>query len=378
MNILVLGGTGAMGIPLVEKLSIDNIVYVTSRRKLVSTERIRFIQGNATEKSFLEQIVTSQHWDAIIDFMVHPEGDFEQLINIFLNNTKQYVFISSARVYSQSEEAITENTPRLLDVCEDTEYLKTNEYALAKAREEDKLFKSGKKNFTIIRPTITYNEKRLQLGVLEKENWLYRALKGRSIVFSNDINNKLTTMTYGYDVSMGIVSIIGKKEAFGEAFHITYTKSLLWSEVLSIYLNTLRKHLGKEVPVVFTNKSTNLKFKNRIYQVIYCRYFNRTFDNSKIARHCDISTFTPPKVGLTNCLERFLKNPTFNNIQWEIEAVNDKAAKEHTPLWEIPTFNERLNYIYYRYQYAIFLVKAIRFIIHIKNKIKWKLKRLTN
>ena len=83
-------------------------------------------------------------------------------------------------------------------------------------------------------------------------------------------------------------------------------------------------------------------------------------------------------MGLTNCLERFLKNPTFNNIQWEIEAVNDKAAKEHTPLWEIPTFNERLNYIYYRYQYAIFLVKAIRFIIHIKNKIKWKLKRLTN
>ena len=53
--------------------------------------------------------------------------------------------------------------------------------------EENLLFNSEKNNFTIIRPTITYNTQRLQLGVLEKENWLYRALHGRAIVFSDDV-----------------------------------------------------------------------------------------------------------------------------------------------------------------------------------------------
>ena len=56
----------------------------------------------------------------------------------------------------------------------DEEYLKTDEYALSKARQEDILHRSGKNNWTVIRPYITYSEIRLQLGVLEKELWLYR------------------------------------------------------------------------------------------------------------------------------------------------------------------------------------------------------------
>lgn len=363
MDILVLGGTGAMGIPLVEKLALqDNIIYVTSRSKRNSTKNIKYIQGNATQKAFIEQVLEMKQWDAIVDFMVHSEENLKSLLPKFLSNTHQYIFISSARVYAQSDAPISEKTPRLLNVSTDMEYLKTNEYALAKAREEDLLLNSGKKNFTIIRPSITYNTERLQLGVLEKENWLYRALKGRSIVFSEDINNKLTAMTFGQDVSIGITSIIGQQKALGETFHITYPVSLPWSEILSIYLNVLRKHLGKEIPIVMTEKSTNLRFQWRKYQVIYCRYFNRTFDNSKIAQFCDLSNFTSPKKGLIDCLENFLKNPKFENIQWDIEALNDKEAKEYTPLSEIPSLSNKLTYIYYRYNVK-FLVRVVRFIL---------------
>ena len=374
MNILVLGGTGAMGRPLVKKLSKENIVYVTSRTAKASNGNIKYIQGNATQIDFIEDLLIKKSWDCIVDFMVHSESNLKTLIPKILDNTKQYVFISSARVYSQSEVPITEDTPRLLDVCKDEEYLKTNEYALAKAREENLLFNSGKKNFTIIRPTITYNTHRLQLGVLEKENWLYRALHGRSIVFSEDINNKLTTMTYGDDVSMGIASIIGKEEALGEAFHITYPASLSWSEVLGIYLTVLKKHTGKDIPVVMTKKSTNLKFKNRVYQLIYSRYFNRTFDNSKIAKFTDISKFTVPQQGLTNCLEEFLKKPIFGNIAWDLEAVNDKAAGERTPLKEIPNIGNKMIYFCYRNN-VLFLLKAYNFSIRVLNKIKKIIKK---
>lgn len=369
MNILVLGGTGAMGCPLVRILAQNNRVYVTSRSVRESEENIVYIQGNAKDHEFLKQVLDMFMWDAVIDFMVHSEEGLKKNLSLFLDNCKQYVFISSARVYAQSEDPIKETNPRLLDVTNDNQYLQTNEYALAKAREENLLLNSGKKNFTIIRPSITYNTHRLQLGVLEKENWLYRALHGRSIVFSEDINDKLTTMTLGNDVSMGIASIVGQEKAYGETFHVTYPKSLLWSDVLNIYQNVLKEHLGHEVPIVMTRKSTNLKFKWRIYQVIYSRYFNRTFDNTKIAQYTDISKFTTPEQGLYDCLKEFLKNPTFLPISWDLEAVNDRVAKEFTPLREIPRIGNKMTYICYRYHLE-WLLPILNIPVRIINKLK--------
>lgn len=358
-----------MGRPLVEKLSKEHTVHVTTRRAKASTDKIKYLQGNATQIDFIEELLAYKPWDCIVDFMIHTESNLKIILPNILDNTKQYVFISSARVYSQSESPITEETPRLLDASDDAEYLNTNEYALAKAREENLLLNSGKKNFTIIRPTITYNTNRLQLGVLEKENWLYRALHGRSIVFSEDINDKLTTMTYGYDVSMGIASIIGKEKALGETFHITYPASLPWSEVLDVYRAVLKKHTGKDIPVYMTQKSTNLQFKWRIYQVIYSRYFNRTFDNSKIAQFTDISAFTPPQEGLAKCLREFLESPRFEHIQWELEAVNDRVCGERTPLKEIPSLGNKATYFCYRNNIK-FLLCPINKLLSLASKIK--------
>lgn len=351
MNILVLGGTGAMGRPLVSQLSVANDVFVTTRKKYSPQQKkqnVTYLTGNAKDMSFLTAALQSRHWDAVVDFMIWG-AEFKVVLPLMLDSTNQYIFISSARVYAKSDAPITEETPRLLNVSDDNEYLKTNEYALAKAREEDMLFHSGRNNYTIVRPTVTYNSHRLQLGVLEMENWLYRALHDRSIVFSNDIADKITTMTHGDDVARGIASLIGKEGALGEAFHITSSISLPWNDVLDIYLSVLEKHLGHRPHVVMTDKSTNLKFKNRIYQVIYCRYFNRTFDNDKISRFCDVSSFIEPYSGLADCLEKFLENPTFRDMNWKLEAINDKAAGEWTPLSEIPTMSGKIDYMAYRY-----------------------------
>ena len=358
MNILVLGGTCAMGIPLVQLLSQRSTVYVTTRRNnppRIADNNVKFIIGNAKEMAFLETVLLQRHWDVIVDFMIWSK-EFSKVVKLMLDSTDQYIFISSARVYAQTDELITEKTPRLLDVSDDTDYLKTNEYALAKAREENLLFKSGRNNFTIIRPTITYNDYRLQLGVLEKENWLYRALHGRSIVFSNDIATKLTTMTFVNDVATGIAAIVGNKSACGEAFHITCNQSLLWREVLEIYISEIAAKLGYRPRVVMTQKSTNLFFPSKKYQVIYCRCFNRSFDNKKISYYCDPASFKEPDTGLRECIRHFLSEPRFGRIDWALEAVNDRASGERTPLSEIHSFVDKLNYIAYRYSLKFILL----------------------
>lgn len=162
-SILLLGGTGAMGNHLVQILNDGkHDVFVTSRSQRQNRLGVTYIQGNAHDDNFLDQVLNMKRWDVIVDFMIYNTSEFACRVNLLLDACKQYVFLSSSRVYADSKEPITEQSPRLLDVCKDEEYLKTDEYALSKAREENVLFNSEYKNWTIIRPYITYSEIRLQ------------------------------------------------------------------------------------------------------------------------------------------------------------------------------------------------------------------------
>lgn len=370
MEVLILGGTGAMGVHLVDILENKGCnITVTTRRSIPSIDKVRYIQGNAMDDAFFEKVCDIKMWDAIVDFMVYDSIKLKRRIGKFLSSTKQYVFISSARVYADSPDAlINEDSARLLDVCTDEEYLSTDEYALAKAREENVLFEQNAKNWTIIRPSLTYSENRLQLGVYEKENWLYRAIHGRSIVFSKDLLEKFYTLSYGRDVADGIASVIGREEAYGEAVHPVIAKSYQWKDILDLYVDEIERITGKRPEVKLTEKCTNLDIHGLQYQVKYGRYFSRHFDNSKIRKFADTEEWLDMKEGLSMCLRRFMKNPKFNNINWIVEACIDRAVKERTPLSEIPALKDKIVYLCYRYK--------LEKVIEINHLIKISLKKL--
>lgn len=354
MKILVLGGTGAMGVPVVQILAQrNNEVYVTTRHNRESQNMmIHYFVGNAKDKEFISELLKKQY-DAIIDFMIYTPEEFQDRVQLFLKKSKQYLFISSARVYSDGgAEKISETLPRLLEVIDDEEYLKTNEYALAKAREENELLKSAYKNWTIIRPYITYNNERLQLGVLEKEYWLKRALSGKKIVFSKDIASRYTTLTYGYDVSLRIADLVGKSEAMGEIYHIATNQSIQWGKVLDIYLDILENRLGYRPDVHWLNDSDVVAriFKNK-YQICYDRLYNRKFDNRKIQEIThEEKKFVDVEDGLRECLSCFLDGDrTFLEINWKIEGKLDKLTNDYTALNTIGGWKNKLKYFLYRY-----------------------------
>ena len=352
MHILVLGGTGAMGVPLVNILSTKGYdVTITSRRQRSSQDdHIHYIMGDSHDISFIKKLLETKY-DAIIDFMVYDSESFKQMADIFLSSTGQYFYFSSSRVYADAgDEYITERSPRLLDVTDDQVYLATDEYALAKAREEDILKCSGRNNWTIIRPYITYNNERLQLGTLEKEAWLFRALKGKSIVFGRDVASKLTTLTYGYDVALRVVSLVGKKEALGETVHITTKECMRWEDILKIYLKVIEKEKGYSPKVCWINDSKVL-FKETSYQLVYDRLFDRKFDNSKIN---DLSNckedYTGIQEGLTKCLSDFLKGDRdFRDINWRNEAKFDRITGDKSKIKDISGFKNKVKYMIFRY-----------------------------
>ncbi|MBR6124358.1 NAD-dependent epimerase/dehydratase family protein [Candidatus Saccharibacteria bacterium] len=351
MDVLLLGGTGAMGTHLVEQLSCDNnSVYVTTRSKRKDSSNVFFIIGNSHDSAFLKNVLQSRHWDAIVDFMCYKTDEFEKKYRLFLEATKQYVFLSSSRVYAPSNEKISEDFSRLLDVCDDREYLSSGEYALAKARQEDILKKSGKNNWTIIRPYVTFSEYRLQLSCEEKESWLYRALHGRSIIFSKDLADRKTTFTYGGDVAKGIASIIGKNRALGEVFHITNDEFYLWSDILKMYLDALENVLGKR-PKVIEKEKYEPYMGGNIFQVKYDRLYDRIFDNTKIKGFVDTAQFKKTREAILYCIIEFVKKPSWLEINWGAEALKDRQSGEWISIKEwfgISGIKSKIKYLLVR------------------------------
>jgi len=349
MRILLLGGTGAMGVHLTGILSDrGDKVVVTSRSQRESKGSVKYLKGNAKDINFLQKIL-KERWDAIVDFMVYSEDEFKKRVDLFLSSTLQYIFLSSARVYNDSSDPLIEISPRLLDSSLDTGFLETNEYSLSKARQEDLLCLSNYKNWTIVRPYITYGEERLQLGTLEKENWLYRALNGRSIVFLGDMKKHVTTLTYSLDVANSIAKLIGHQKSLGEIYHITGGQDRKWSDIINIYLDVLEGKLGYRPNIIYQDLPDFLEWNPGKYQIMYDRLFDRKFDNNKINKVVDTNEFVNVKDGLKKSLDSFLINPKFKQINWKSEAIKDRYAKEKTSLKEIMGLKQKIKYVVFRY-----------------------------
>lgn len=373
MNILLLGGTGPMGIHLSKILSErgDN-VYVTSRSRHENSGNVFYRQGNARDVIFANKILNERKWDCIIDFMVYGTDEFKHRVDSLMQSTVQYVFLSSSRVYADSDGQLTEESPRLLDVTLDDIYLKTDEYALYKAREEDVILQSNYSNYTILRPYITFAENRLPLGVWEKETWVRRILEKKDIVLPKRFLTKETTLTYGLDVSVFISKVIGNPSAIGQVFNIVSDKSCKWSEILEFYLDQAQIITGYRPKVFIVNsyitgwrmmvknwlkdichfgsKKDLITISNRNYQLIYDREFNRKFDNKKLKDLIPDYTFSNYKEHLGECLKSFSSAPQYSyNKIWEWEAIQDKFSKRKTSISCIPTLKSKLKYVLIRY-----------------------------
>lgn len=347
MRILVLGGTGAIGQHLVKLLADEeHQVMVTSRNRDGEEGFVRYINGNAHELDFLRELLTKS-WDVIIDFLNYPTESFYKRFRLILNSTNQYIFLSSARVYADCEDRITEKSKRLLDTCNDYDYLNTDEYALAKAKQENLLLKSGSLNWTIIRPYITYSSHRLQLGFYEKEVWLHRIMNGKSIILPEEMMEKWTTLTHGLDVAKGIKALVGNKKSYGEIFNITHSEATTWSEILKIYRSTLLEE-GIRFNVKFCTLRDILRVYPAKYQILYDRIYNRKFDSNKLMTLSNWRPEYDPERGLSTCIKSFLKSPTFHRIGWTLEARLDRMTGDITSIWEINSLKSKIGYMLYR------------------------------
>lgn len=282
-KVLVIGGTGVMGSYLIPFLVAQGFQtdVVALDSKYSANANLRYIQGDAKNDTFLSSLLC-RGYDAIVDFMTYGTDEFLKKHTQLLANTDQYIFLSSYRVYANEEHPIVETSPRLLETSKDKEFLASDDYSLFKAREEDILKNSGKSNWTIVRPTITYSPARLQLVTLEPDTLINRARLGKPVILPQQALDAQTTMTWGSDVAKMLARLVLNKDAYGEAFTTATAEHHSWKEVAKYYEKLLGlKYIAVDKEDFLTIRQDELITHCR-WQLEYDRCFERIIDNRKI------------------------------------------------------------------------------------------------
>lgn len=304
MRVLVLGGTGAMGSHVCDLFAArGEQVVCTTRREREPKGNVEYAVGDAHDPAFLDGLL-AERWDAVVDFMVWSTSAFRGRCKGFLAATGQYVFVSSYRVYADSP-VIREGSPRLLDAIDNPEYLATDEYALSKARCEDMLFGSGGSNWTVVRPAVTYDGAvgRLQLGVYEASDWVWRAANGIPVPMPAAMLSKQATMSRGGDVAEMIARLVGNPAALGEAFTVSGSDHMTWGEVAETYRGVL-----PSLEIAPCGLEEFERARGGVYQIRYDRMFDRVVDNSKVlaVTGMDADGLASMREGLPAALRRCL------------------------------------------------------------------------
>ncbi len=309
-KILVLGGTGAMGMYLVPELigkgyAVD---VVSLDEKTSDTPFLNYIKADAFDDEYIKALMENGY-NAVVDFLIYPTEKFKTRHPLFLENTEQYIYLSSYRVYANVDKIITENSPRLLDVSTDREYLATDEYALQKARGEDILRSSKYKNWTIVRPAVTYSKFRYQLISLEANATLPRVFEGKPILLPKEALSVQGTMTWAGDVAKMIAALVLNPKSYCEAYTVSTAEHHTWETIAGYY----HELTGLEYEAIPADEFLKYVYNSSIWntwQLKLDRLYDRVIDNSKILEISGFkqSDLMPLKEGLKRELAYVDKN----------------------------------------------------------------------
>lgn len=334
-KVLVLGGTGAMGMYLVPALieagyAVD--VYSMDDIKSENPDLHYYVRDCYDENNLRD--ILSKGYDCVIDFLLYGGWDaahsFVNKYKLFLESTKHYIYLSSYRVYDDLEHPVRESSPRLLDVSTDYEFLGTNDYSLYKAKGENLLVNSGYKNFTIVRPSITFSKLRYQLVTLEAPFTVGRAFRGKKVILPRGAMDKQATLTWASDTAKFFLAVVLNEKAFGETYSFSTHEHYTWREIADIYHDICGLEYVEVDDDDFIDVIAHPDYrKGPEYQLAYDREFDRDMDNTKILELAGMkpSDVTPLRTALKYEIDRLDKTRDWEN--YEVNARMDAYLEEH-------------------------------------------------
>ena len=306
-RVLLIAGGGTLGTYVSEELLRLGafVEVICPEEKTSNNERLMFHQSLATEE-LLSDLFSKKHYDGIVNFIHYSKvEDYKKIHPLLISNTDHLIFLSSYRVYADEQHPISENAPRLADVLADRDFFEREDYALPKARCEDYLRQEhAGEPWTIVRPVISFSDKRLDLLLYSKRDVLNYASQDKEMLMPNFVKNYSAGIDWAGNSGKLIANLLFKSDAIGEAFTVYSGHGLTWAEVAEKYSKLTGVKIRWCSEQEYVSNTPKIIINPWIWK--YDRRFNRDIDCSKILRVTGLSKedFASVEEGIRRELEK--------------------------------------------------------------------------
>lgn len=283
MKILFIGGTGTISTAISKELIAQgHELYLINRghRNNIFGDKVNEIIVDINDEAKVADLIEDHHFDVVADFIAFVPSQLERDYRLFKLKTKQFIFISSASAYQKplSDYRITESTPL------SNPYWEYSRNKIACEEYLMKLYREEGFPITIVRPSHTYDERSIPLGV-HGDKGSYQVLKrmmlGKKVIIHGD-GSSLWTMTHNSDFARGFMGLIGNLHAIGEAVQITSEESLTWNQIYQAIADAAGVKLNAiHVASEYLDAVSHMDFKGGL---IGDKANSVVFDNTKLKR----------------------------------------------------------------------------------------------
>jgi nucleoside-diphosphate-sugar epimerase len=323
MKVLFIGGTGIISTAST-RLAVERDIELTLLRRGQRTAQVpkgvRTIVADAKDEAAVAEALGSERFDAVVDWTAFTAADVERDIRLFQGRTNQFIFISSASAYQRpvGHYLITESTP-----------LKNPywQYSRDKIACEERLMKAYREEgfpITIVRPSLTFGDTQIVLAVNSwQKSWtaVDRMRRGKKVIVPGD-GSSLWVITHNSDFAVGLVGLLGHRQAIGHAFHITSDEVMTWDQFYGITAQAA----GVEAKIVhIASDFLSACVPDEVGSLTGDKASSVVFDNSKIKRfvpgYCAKTSFAQ---GIQKTIEWFDADARRQEIDDATNAAWDK------------------------------------------------------
>lgn len=326
MKALFVGGTGTISMAITRMLATnpDWELYVLNRGNRTDElpEGVKSIVADINDEAAVKEAIKDMEFDCVGEFIGFVPEQLERDLRIFRGKTKQYIYISSASAYNKpcADYRITEGTSLAN---------KYWEYSRNKIACEDLLMKEYRDNgfpVTIVRPSHTYDERSVPLGVHGSKGSyqvIKRMMEGKKVIVHGD-GTSLWTMTFNEDFAKGYIGLMANPHAIGEAFQITCDETLTWNQIYE----TIAKVLNVEYKPYYVSSSFLASCSDYDLEggLIGDKANSVVFDNSKLKKA--VPGFNPSirfEQGIKRTIEYIMAHEECQVLDPEYDAWCDRV-----------------------------------------------------
>ena len=331
MKALFVGGTGTISCFIVRRLAEDKEweVWLINRgnRKDTVPDNVHQIICDINDEDAVLREIGNMVFDVIGEFIGFHVEDVERDYRLFKGRTKQYIYISSASAYNKpaASYVITEGTALANPYWQySRDKIACENYLMERYREDGF-------PVTIVRPSHTYDERSIPLGVHGKKgSWqvVKRMIEGKPVIIHGD-GESLWTLTFNTDFAVGYTALMGNRHAIGEAFQITGDETLTWNQIYQTIADALGVELNAyHVSSEFLTACGEKQGYDFEGSLTGDKAVSVVFDNSKIKRIApDMKTNVPFSRGVRIALKYILDHKECRIEDPEFDRWCDKVIE---------------------------------------------------